>query len=96
MLADQSDLRIDFENAVSGLKVNKTNVITIKKLSTMTPLQILCSFQTWNAKNVADVIHDKLQKLVATLLDKGIDPNATAAKNALPGTYQVSKQVLDV
>ena len=95
MLADQSDLRIDFENAVSGLKVNKTNVITIKKLSTMTPLQILCSFQTWNAKNVADVIHDKLQKLVATLLDKGIDPNATAAKNALPGTYQLSKQVLD-
>ena len=86
MLADQSDLRMDFENAVSGLKTNKTNVITIKKLSTMTPLQILCSFQTWNAKNVSDVIHGALQKLVATLLDKGIDPNATAAKNALPGT----------
>ena len=92
MLADQSDLRMDFENAVSGLKTNKTNVITIKKLSTMTPLQILCSFQTWNAKNVADVIHDKLQKLVATLLDKGIDPNATAAKNALPGTYRCSSK----
>ena len=86
IVADQKDLRMDFENGVSGLKANKVNIITVKKLSSMTPLQILCSFQTWNAKNVSDRIHNALEKLVATLLDKGIDPNATAAKNALPGT----------
>ena len=67
----QPALRIDFENAVSGLKISNTNVIAVKKLSTMTPLQILCSFQTWNAKNVSDSVHKCLEKLVSTLLDKG-------------------------
>jgi hypothetical protein len=67
----QPELRIDFENAVSGLKISNTNVIAVKKLSTMTPLQILCSFQTWNAKNVSDSVHKCLEKLVSTLLDKG-------------------------
>lgn len=86
VLANQKDLRIDFDNAVSGIKTNNTNFLTVKKLSTMTPLQILCSFQTWNARTVSDPIHNSLEKLVGTLLDKGIDPNATAAKGALPGT----------
>lgn len=71
LIAEQSEFRIDFENGVGGLKTNKTNIITIKKLSSMTPLQILCSFQTWNAKNVPDSVHNCLEKLVATLLDKG-------------------------
>ena len=86
MIADQPEFYIDFENGVSGLKTTKSNVITVKKLSTMTPLQILCSFQTWNAKNVSDKIHNSLEKLVSTLLDKGINPNGTAARDALPGT----------
>ncbi len=71
LIADQLEFRIDFDNAVGGLKVSKSNVLTIKKLSTMTPLQILCSFQTWNAKNVSDQVHNALEKLVTTLLDKG-------------------------
>ena len=73
----QPELRIDFENAVSGLKISNTNVIAVKKLSTMTPLQILCSFQTWNAKNVSDSVHKCLEKLVSTLLDKGQCVNFT-------------------
>ena len=71
LIAEQPEFHIDFENGVSGLKTTKTNVITIKKLSMMTPLQILCSFQTWNAKNVSDQIHNSLENLVSTLLDKG-------------------------
>ena len=78
------------------MKANKTNIITVKKLSSMTPLQILCSFQTWNAKNVSDNIHIALQNLVSSLLDKGIDPNATAAKNALPGNIAGTKIWCDV
>ena len=76
-LSLQPELRIDFENAVSGLKISNTNVIAVKKLSTMTPLQILCSFQTWNAKNVSDSVHKCLEKLVSTLLDKGQCVNFT-------------------
>ena len=76
-LSLQPELQIDFENAVSGLKISNTNVIAVKKLSTMTPLQILCSFQTWNAKNVSDSVHKCLEKLVSTLLDKGQCVNFT-------------------
>ncbi len=86
ILAEQKDLRIDFDNAVRGLKEHKSNVLTVRKLSSMTPLQIICSFQTWNAKTVAPRIHILLENLVSILLDKGVDPNATAAKGALPGT----------
>lgn len=84
MLAAQRDLNLDFDNGVSGLKNHKNN-ITIKKVANMTPLQILCSFQTWNAKVISDNLHKKLENLVAALLSRGIDPNSTGAKNALPG-----------
>ena len=76
-------MRLDFDHPVYGL--SKSNN-TIRKLSTMTILQILCSFQSWNAKNISKNMHELLEKLVETLLDKGIDPNACGAKNAIPGT----------
>ena len=30
-----------------------------KKLSTMTPLQTLCSFQTWNARPISEALHER-------------------------------------
>ena len=30
-----------------------------KKLSTMTPLQTLCSFQTWNARPISETLHER-------------------------------------
>ena len=82
-IADSKDLRLDFDNPVYGLTAKNS---TLRKLSSMTVLQILCSFQSWNAKNISKNIHELLEKLVITLLEKGVDPNATGAKNALPGT----------
>ncbi len=83
--------------------------VTMKKLTTMTPLQIISSFQTWNAKPISDILHDKLEEVVSSsvfekcgklkcrqnaifsgkveaLLKRGIDPNAVAARGALPGS----------
>jgi hypothetical protein len=30
----------------------------------MTPLQILCSFQSWNAKTIDDDLHDQMEELI--------------------------------
>ena len=83
-IANSKDLRMDFDNPVYVNHGKANN--TIRKLSTMTSLQILCSFQTWNAKNIPKKIHELLEQLVSSLLEIGVDPNATGAKNALPGT----------
>ena len=61
--------------------------VTMKKIASMTPLQVICSFQTWNAKPIKDELHDRIAVIVESLLSLGVDPNATAAgKDAIPGT----------
>ena len=68
----------------------------------MTPLQILCSFQIWNAKPISVKLHKGLaevgttvnniclmsrkKKVVDNILNRGVDPNATATKNAVVGS----------
>ncbi len=65
---EQRDLRLDFNSALQGVSAERTdNVkskVTMKKLNTMTPLQIVCSFQTWNAKPITELLHDKLEEVV--------------------------------
>ena len=69
------------------------------QVSTMTPLQILCSFQIWNAKPISVKLHKglaevesgltshlKCKKVVDNILNRGVDPNATATKNAVVGS----------
>jgi len=53
----------------------------------MTPLQILCSFQSWNAKPIDEDLHQELEKIIAMILERpDVDPNATAARGILAGT----------
>ena len=93
LLLTQAKVNLDFNNAQTWKHHQKGAVGTTakttierKKLSSMTPLQVLCSFQTWNAKPIPDNLHKSLANVVKALLeDTRVDPNATAAKNALPG-----------
>jgi len=81
-------LNFDSAQAISGEKNQfiKSRV-TMKKIASMTPLQVICSFQTWNAKPIKDELHDRIAVMVESLLSLGVDPNATAAgKDAIPGT----------
>ena len=61
--------RINFDG---GVEISKTlsrqntqttltssQALNYKKLSTMTPLQTLCSFQTWNARPISGNLHDR-------------------------------------
>ena len=68
-IANSKDLRMDFDNPVYVNHGKANN--TIRKLSTMTSLQILCSFQTWNAKNIPKKVHELLEQLVSSLLEIG-------------------------
>ena len=52
----------------------------------MTPLQILCSFQTWNAAPIAIKQHKALAEVVDSILNRGADPNSVAAKNTVAGS----------
>ena len=90
----QAKVNLDFNNAqtwkhqkaVGTPGSTAKTTIERKKLSSMTPLQVLCSFQTWNAKPIPDNLHKSLANVIKALLDDSrVDPNATAAKNALPG-----------
>ena len=86
-LLTHSSFQMDFNSAHSKVKTAGKLSGERKKLGTMTPLQILCSFQTWNAKSISSSLHHKLAEVVQVLVSKDqVDPNATAAKNALPGT----------
>ena len=85
-----SHLHLNFDSAqkISGEKNQfiKSRV-TMKKIASMTPLQVICSFQTWNAKPIKEDLHDRIAVMVESLLALGVDPNATAAgKDAIPGT----------
>ena len=59
---------------------------SFKKLASMTPLQILCSFQTWNAAPIAIKQHKALAEVVDSILNRGADPNSVAAKNTVAGS----------
>lgn len=92
LLAKERNLTMDFENSpkLAAAAVERAPYVrskmTLKKIATMTPLQILCSFQTWNAKPITTGLHNSLAELVQLLLDQGANPNGTAAKGELPGT----------
>ena len=95
LLLTQAKVNLDFNNAQiwkhhqkGAVGTTAKTTIERKKLSSMTPLQVLCSFQTWNAKPIPDNLHKSLASVVKALLDDSrVDPNATAAKNALPGNW---------
>ena len=57
-----------------------------KRLASMTPLQILCSFQTWNAAPINIKQHKALAEVVDSILNRGADPNSVAAKNTVAGS----------
>ena len=59
---------------------------SFKKLASMTPLQILCSFQTWNAAPITIKQHKALAEVVDSILNRGADPNSVAAKNTVAGS----------
>ena len=59
---------------------------SFKKLASMTPLQIICSFQTWNAAPIAIKQHKALAEVVDSILNRGADPNSVAAKNTVAGS----------
>ena len=54
-----------------------------KRLASMTPLQILCSFQSWNAVPVNIKQHKALLKVVNSIINRGTDPNSVGAKNTV-------------
>ena len=60
----QRDLRLDFNYGYPNIPYQETSGKSLKKLGVMTPLQILCSFQTWNAKSIDEGLHDVLQQLI--------------------------------
>ena len=90
MVLARSDLQLEYLEHALKVTVEKNafikSKVTMKKLSTMTPLQIVCSFQTWNAKPITEELHKSLAKLIDKMLGRGLNPNVTAAKGALPGT----------
>ena len=85
-----SHLHLNFDSAqqISGEKnAFIKSRVTMKKIASMTPLQVICSFQTWNAKPIKEELHDRIAVIVESLLSLGVDPNATAAgKDVVPGT----------
>lgn len=87
VIVKQKDLRIDFNNGYPHILYNEKSEKSLKKLTTMTPLQILCSFQSWNARMIAPDLHEELEKVIEMVLERpDVDPNATAAKGILAGT----------
>ncbi|TRY68237.1 hypothetical protein TCAL_06841 [Tigriopus californicus] len=89
-LLDRKDLCMDVFDHVLKTTVDRTAFVksrlTMKKLTTMTPLQIICSFQTWNAKPISDNLHKLIEAIVFKLLHLGTDPNSTGTTGVLAGT----------
>ena len=63
MLIAQKGLKVSFD-AAPKIAAEKnafvTSRVTMRKLITQTPLQIVCSFQTWNAKPITETLHEKV------------------------------------
>ena len=82
----QKELRFDFDHSPPMPISSDRMSYSHKKISTMTPLQILCSFQTWNAAPISLKLHKGLAEVVDIILNRGVDPNAVSAKNAVVGS----------
>ena len=86
LICMQKELRFDFDHSppmpISADRLSYSH----KKISTMTPLQILCSFQTWNAAPISLKLHKCLAEIVDIILNRGVDPNAVSAKNSVVGS----------
>ena len=82
----QKELRFDFDHSPPMPISSDRMSYSHKKISTMTPLQILCSFQTWNAPPISLKLQKGLAEIVDIILNRGVDPNAVSAKNAVVGS----------
>ena len=63
VLCEQKELRFDFDHSPTIPLSSDKMSFSYKKISTMTPLQILCSFQTWNAPPIALKLHKGLAEV---------------------------------
>ena len=81
----QKELRFDFDHSPPMPISSDRMSYSHKKISTNTPLQILCSFQTWNAVPISLKLHKGLAEIVDIILNRGVDPNVSA-KNAVVGS----------
>jgi hypothetical protein len=64
LIVKQRDLRLDFNYGYPNIPYLESSGKSLKKLSVMTPLQILCSFQSWNAKGIDDNLHTLLEETI--------------------------------
>ena len=100
LICDQRELRFDFDHPPPLPLSAERMPFSYKKLASMTPLQILCSFQTWNAAPINIKQHKALAKVVDSILNLGTDPNSVAAKNTVAGSVagaaksEASKNIL--
>ena len=85
LICDQRELRFDFDHPPPLPLSAERMPFSYKKLASMTPLQILCSFQTWNAAPINIKQHKALAEVVDSILNRGADPNSVAAKNTVAG-----------
>ena len=86
LICDQRELRFDFDHPPPLPLSAERMPFSYKKLASMTPLQILCSFQTWNAAPINIKQHKALAEVVDSILNRGADPNSVAAKNTVAGS----------
>lgn len=86
LICEQRELRFDFDHPPPLPLSSERMPFSFKKLASMTPLQILCSFQTWNAAPINIKQHKALAEVVDSILNRGADPNSVAAKNAVAGS----------
>ena len=86
LICEQRELRFDFDHPPPLPLSAERMPFSYKKLASMTPLQILCSYQTWNAAPINIKQHKALAEVVDSILNRGADPNSVAAKNTVAGS----------
>ena len=80
LICEQRELRFDFDHPPPLPLSSERMPFSYKKVASMTPLQIICSFQTWNAAPISLKQHKALAEVVDSILNRGADPNSVAAK----------------
>ena len=86
LICEQRELRFDFDHPPPLPLSSERMPFSYKKVASMTPLQIVCSFQTWNAAPISLKQHKALSEVVDSILNRGADPNSVAAKNTVAGS----------
>ena len=86
LICEQRELRFDFDHPPPLPLTSERMPFSYKKVASMTPLQIVCSFQTWNAAPINLKQHKALAEVVDSILNRGADPNSVAAKNSVVGS----------